>query len=76
MHPQNDKMNKEIADFLQVYQALSPQAKGEFEAQIMAFLKSQDEKTKSLYQALLQAAKDGVSPKQAILDMTQAHKRI
>lgn len=53
------KMERDVKQFLDVYQSISPEAKAHFEAQMHSALGKFDEKTRVLYFALLQAAKDG-----------------
>ncbi|KPJ67113.1 hypothetical protein AMJ44_07405 [candidate division WOR-1 bacterium DG_54_3] len=66
------KLQEDIKRFLEVYQVLSPEGKAQFEAQMAGAIKDRDEKTKKLYQALLQAAKDGREIEEAIEEMKKA----
>jgi hypothetical protein len=66
------KLQKDIKKFLEVYQVLSPEGKAQFEAQMAGAIKDRDGKTKKLYQALLQAAKDGKGIEEAIEAMEKA----
>jgi hypothetical protein len=63
------KLLNDVKKFLEVYKVLSPEGKAQFEAQMAGSIKDQDDKTKKLYQSLLQAAKDGKSIEQAIEEM-------
>jgi len=67
------KLLSDVKRFLEVYKVLSPEGKAQFEAQMAGSIKDQDEKTKKLYQALLQAAKDGKSIEEAIEEMHKAN---
>ena len=64
-----DNLRKDIKKFLDVYKILSPEGRAQFEAQMAGAVKGQDEKTKKLYYALLQAAKDGKEIEEAIKEM-------
>lgn len=65
MDPQQ-KLNNDINKFLEVYRFLSAEGKAQFEAQMAGSIKNHDEKTKKLYHALLQSAKNGKSINEAI----------
>ncbi|OGB88138.1 hypothetical protein A3J44_00970 [candidate division WOR-1 bacterium RIFCSPHIGHO2_02_FULL_45_12] len=65
-------LNGDIKKFLEVYRFLSAEGKGQFEAQMAGSIKNHDEKTKKLYQSLLQSAKDGKSISEAIEAMGKA----
>jgi hypothetical protein len=71
MDPQ-EKLRQDVKRFLEVYSVLSPEGKAQFEAQMAGSTKDVDEKTKKLYQALLQAAKDGKEIEAAIQEMQKA----
>lgn len=64
-----DKLHADIQRFLEVYSVLSPEGKAQFEAQMAGATKNQDERTRKLYQVLLQAAKDGKEIEEAIQEM-------
>ncbi len=66
------KLHKDIQRFLEVYKVLSSEGKAQFEAQMAGAIKDQDERTKKLYQALFQAAKDGKGIEEAIEAMEKA----
>ena len=66
------RLYNDVKKFLEVYQVLSPEGKAQFEAQMAGAIKDLDEKTKKLYQALLQAAKDGKGIEEAIKAMEKA----
>jgi hypothetical protein len=71
MDPQQ-KLLQDVKRFLEVYKVLSPEGKAQFEAQMAGSIKGQDEKTKKLYYALLQAAKDRKGIEEAIQEMEKA----
>ncbi len=71
MEPQI-KLRKDVQRFLEVYKVLQPEGKAQFEAQLAGEIKKQDEKTRKLYHALLQAAKDGRGIEDAIEEMKKA----
>ncbi|MBN2058092.1 MAG: hypothetical protein JW782_04805 [Candidatus Saganbacteria bacterium] len=71
MGPQ-EKLQQDVRKFLEVYSVLSPEGKAQFEAQMNGEVRSKDERTKKLYYALLQAAKDGKDIKAAIEQMNRA----
>ena len=71
---QQKKLFHDVRKFLEVYGVLSPDGKAQFEAQMAGNLKTVDEKTRKLYYALLQAAKDGKDIDQAIAEMEKAAK--
>ena len=60
------KLFSDIKRFLDVYQILSSESKAAFEAQMTSLVEKSDERGKALYAALLQAAKDGRSPEEAV----------
>jgi len=60
------KLFSDIKRFLDVYQILSPESKAAFEAQMTSLVEKSDERSRNLYTALLQAAKDGRSPEEAV----------
>lgn len=66
------KLQNDIKKFLEVYKFLSVEGKAQFEAQMAGQIKDLDEKTKNLYQALLQAAKDGSTIDEAINKMHES----
>lgn len=68
------KLETDIKRFLEVYKVLPPEGKAAFEAQMSAAVSKVDDKTKRLYQALLQSAKDGLSVDKAIQEMQRAPK--
>jgi hypothetical protein len=69
---QQPNLHSDIKHFLEVYKVLSSQGKAHFEAQMAASIKKQDDRTKKLYLALLQAAKDGKETEEAIEAMQKA----
>jgi hypothetical protein len=71
MDPQQ-KLLQDVKKFLEVYKVLSAEGKSQFEAQMAGSVKGEDEKTKKLYYALLQAAKDGKGIEGAIREMEKA----
>ncbi len=71
MNPQ-EKLREDIRKFLEVYKVLLPEGKAQFEAQMAKAAVDQDERTKSLYSALVKAAKDGLDIDEAILEMQQS----
>jgi len=66
------KLQSDVKKFLEVYRVLSVEGKAQFEAQIAAEVNGLDTKTKTLYQALLQAAKEQRDVTEAIEKMKQA----
>jgi len=72
MQNQSARLENDVKHFLEVYKTLSPAGKAHFEAQLAASIKNQDERTKKLYRALLQAAKDGKEIEEAIEAMQKA----
>ncbi len=67
-----DKLRRDIEKFLEVYKILSSDGKAQFEAQMAGEVKNKDEKTKKLYRALLQAARNGRGIEEAIEEMSKA----
>ncbi|MEA3493925.1 MAG: hypothetical protein U9R38_06020 [Candidatus Margulisiibacteriota bacterium] len=67
-NPQQRLLN-DVKKFLEVYKVLSPDGKAQFEGQMAGSIKDQDDKTRKLYHALLQAAKDGKDVEAAIQEM-------
>ncbi|MBU0687769.1 MAG: hypothetical protein KKB81_08025 [Candidatus Margulisbacteria bacterium] len=65
MEPQK-KLEKDIGKFLEVYKVLNTEARAAFEAQMESTLKNVDEKTRKLYIALLDTAKDNGDLEEAI----------
>lgn len=72
-NPTREKLEKDVRDFLAAYKILLPEAKAEFEAQLNGQLKNTDDKTRKLYQALLNAAKNNDNLEQAIEAMYEAN---
>lgn len=68
------KLNKDIQKFLEVYKVLSPEGKAQFEAQMAGAIKDQGGRSKKLYYALLQSAKDGKGIEAAIAEMEKASR--
>ena len=66
------RLYNDVKKFLEVYKVLSSEGKAQFEAQMLGAIKDQDERTKKLYGALLQAAKDGKGIDEAIAAMEKA----
>jgi cyclopropane fatty-acyl-phospholipid synthase-like methyltransferase len=66
------KLRQDVTRFLEVYKVLSAEGKAQFEAQMAGAIKDYDEKTRKLYVALLQAAKDGKGIEEAIQEMGKA----
>ena len=67
-----EKLLQDVKKFLEVYKVLSADGKAQFEAQMAGSIKDQDDKTKKLYGALLQAAKDGQDIDGAVQAMEKA----
>ncbi len=63
------KLQADIQKFLEVYKVLSPEGKAQFEAQMAGAIKDQDQRSKKLYYALLQSAKNGKGIEEAIAEM-------
>jgi hypothetical protein len=63
------KLHQDVKRFLEVYGILSSEGRAQFEAQMAGSLKGQDQNTRDLYGALLQAAKDGQGIEEAIRKM-------
>lgn len=72
MEALNAKLVSDVKKFLEVYRVLSSEGKAQFEAQLIAELNGLDERTKTLYQALLQAAREQRDVTEAIERMKQA----
>lgn len=72
MTDEKKKLEKDINRFLEVYKVLSPEARANFEAQMESTLKEVDEKTRSLYMALLHSAKDNCDFDDAVDNMNRA----
>lgn len=68
------KLEQDINRFLEVYKVLSPEARANFEAQMKATLKEVDDKTRKLYVALLDSAKDNCDFDDAVDNMNRAAK--
>lgn len=68
----SEKLREDVKKFLEVYRILSPEGKAQFEALMAGAVKNQDENTKKLYHALLQAAKDGKEIAEAVEEMGKA----
>jgi len=66
---ESDKLTADIKKFLDVYTILGPEAKAAFEAQMDKLTSSTDDKTRALYRALYQSAKDGLAADEAIAKM-------
>lgn len=67
--PRLTKLFSDIKRFLDVYQILSSESKAAFEAQMRSLVERADAKSRRLYSALLQAAKDGKTCEEAIQEM-------
>ena len=63
---QIEKLKTDIERFLEVYKVLPPEGKAAFEAQMNSAVNKVDEKSKVLYYALLQSAKNDEEVGQAI----------
>ncbi len=70
-----EKLNNDVRKFLEVYNILSPEAKGLVEIQLTPHLQNADKRTKALYSALLSAAQEGLSIADAISRMEAAAKK-
>lgn len=68
------KLLDSIKKFAASYKALTPQGKIAFQNQIMLQMKSMDERTKKLYQALIDATKNDLSVDKTIQEMERADK--
>ena len=66
-----DNLNDQVRRFLEVYKVLPPDARVSFEIEIAKKKGSMDERTKRLYDALIQAARDGMNFEQAISKMKE-----
>jgi hypothetical protein len=66
------KLFHDVKKFLEVYKVLSAEGKAQFESQMAGSIKGEGEKTKKLYFALLQAAKNGKSIEDAVQEMEKA----
>lgn len=71
--PDYEKLEKQIQKFLVIYRILVPEAKAQFEAQMNANLKNVDAKTRKLYMALLDAAKQGDNKDEALKALHEAN---
>ena len=68
------KLFTDIKRFLDVYQILTSGSRAAFEAQMRSLVERADPKSKKLYAALLQAAKDGKNPEEAVDFMKKSTK--
>jgi len=64
-----DRLTHDIGKFLDVYRILTPEARAAFEAQMDKIIAQADDKSKNLYRALQQAAKEGLTIQEAIEKM-------
>lgn len=71
----NAKLIETIKKFTSSYTALSPVGKKAFENQVSLQLKKEDERTKHLYAALIEAAKDGMPVDKTIQSMEKADRQ-
>ena len=66
------KLEQDVKRFLELYQVISPESRAQLEAGINSLSSKLDQKTKALYEALLQTAKLGQGVGEAIDKMGQA----
>ena len=67
-----EKLTQDVKKFLEVYKVLLPEGKALFESKILETNKKADEKTKKLYQILIDSARHSLSVEQTIEKMQQA----
>jgi hypothetical protein len=67
-----EKLSKDINRFLAIYKILGAEARAAFAAQMDAVIKNTDEKTRRLYLALLDSAKDSCDLEDTIDNMNRA----
>ncbi len=72
MAEQTEKFTQDVKKFLEVYKVLLPEGKALFESKILEANKNSDEKTKKLYQTLIDSARNDLSVEQTIAKMHQA----
>jgi len=72
MAEQTEKFTQDVKKFLEVYKVLLPEGKALFESKILETNKNADEKTKKLYQILIDSARNSLSVEQTIAKMHQA----
>lgn len=70
--PDFNDLNETITNFLDSYRILAPEAKAAFEAQLDKTIYCSDINTQILYQALRQAAKDGLTAAEALEKMKKS----
>ena len=70
----NEKLVESIKRFTAAYKALNAPGKVAFQNQIIAQMKNMDERTKALYQALLEATKNEYNIEKTIKEMEHADK--
>jgi len=64
-----ERLEDQVKRFLEVYKVLSPEARVTFEIEIAKKTAVMDERTKNLYNALVKAAREGLSQQEAIEQM-------
>ncbi|OGC11823.1 hypothetical protein A3K48_04960 [candidate division WOR-1 bacterium RIFOXYA12_FULL_52_29] len=62
----SEKLQQEVRGFLETYKYLPPAGRASFEAVLAKNLLGEDERTKKLYQALIEAAKNDATVEGAI----------
>lgn len=68
-------LKENIKKFIDSYKNLSPAGKTQFEQQLMLQIKKEDERTKTLYMALLNATKKDLSIEKIIEEMEKADRQ-
>ncbi len=68
-------LEESIKKFAESYQKLSPTGKINFQKQIEMQIKKEDERTKKLYEALLEATKKNLSVEKTIEEMKKADRQ-
>ncbi|OGC24416.1 hypothetical protein A2310_08405 [candidate division WOR-1 bacterium RIFOXYB2_FULL_37_13] len=57
----NERMRQQLADFFDVYSALTAQGKAAFQVQIGSVLAKSDERTRKIYAGMINAAENKLS---------------
>lgn len=72
----NERLIESIKKFASSYNALSPAGKTSFQNQINAQARKMDDRTKKLYEALVEATKEGRNVDKTIQAMEKADKQL
>ncbi|MCX5749661.1 MAG: hypothetical protein NTZ10_05410 [Candidatus Saganbacteria bacterium] len=71
----NTKLVESIKKFAASYRVLTPQGKTAFQNQINIQMKTMDERTRKLYQALIDSTKNDLNVDKTVQEMERADKR-